>query len=107
MNQAYLEHSTRLTLVTECYYIFNYKDHRDFSIVNMLHITLISLNGVVCLDQLSGAWYCIFLPANGCLLYTHISYHDRRLSDGEKILQVQQHPIYVEPVEAVVPDHVL
>ena len=52
MNQSYLDCSTRLTLVTECFYIFNYKDHYDSRIVNMLHITLILSNGVVCLDRL-------------------------------------------------------
>ena len=42
--------------LAECYYIFN----------------LISSNGVVYLDRLSGAWYSIPRQAKGCLSYTHI-----------------------------------
>ena len=47
-----LNTGTRLTLVTEYYYIFHYKDHWDPGLFNMLHITLISSNGVVYLDLL-------------------------------------------------------
>ena len=38
-------------------------------------LLFISSNGVVNLDQLLVAWYCISQPANGCSSYTHISYH--------------------------------
>ena len=54
-------------------------------IVLHVHITLISSNGVVCLERLSGAWYCISRPANRRSSYTYISYHDReRERDRER-----------------------
>ena len=45
-------------------------------------VLLILSNGVVYLDQLSGPWYCISWPANGCLSYhTHIlSQHEYQTS---------------------------
>ena len=43
--------------LTECYHTYYFN---------------ILLNGVVNLDRLSGAWYCISWPAKGCSSYTHI-----------------------------------
>ena len=49
---------------------------------NTLHITLISSNGIVYLDQLSGDRYCISGPAIGYSSYTHISYHNKDSRTG-------------------------
>ena len=51
----------------------------ETGIQDCLHVTyyfIISSNGVVYLDRLSGARYYVSRPANGCSSYTHISYHD-------------------------------
>ena len=58
-------------------FIFHQQNAITFLITRIIGIQdffplILSSNGVVHLDQLSGAWYCISRPAIGCLSYTHI-----------------------------------
>ena len=52
-----LQHHCRMLLVICCFF---------------QQLLNISSNGVVYLDGLSGAWYCISRPAKGCSSYTHL-----------------------------------
>ena len=74
----------RLTLATECYYIFNtrifgiqdcftssphYKNHSDSGFVS--HVIRLHISTSSCLLS-----RCVFRPALGCSSYTDISYQD-------------------------------
>ena len=54
---------------------FNYKDLWSRIVLHVALYILISSNGVVHLDWLSGARYCMSRPVRGAH-HTHISYHD-------------------------------
>ena len=52
------------------------------------------------LDRLLGVRYCISWPANGCLSYTHISYHDNTILMSEIFqMLVTQHDERLKPVQ--------